>query len=63
MYFIQQFTLICMAVIVLVSPLINIYFIVKNASNQKQKTFAGFLGIGLYILFIILLLITFLIDT
>lgn len=39
------------------------YFIVKNASNQKQKTFAGFLGIELSILFIILLLITFLIDT
>ena len=60
MYLIQQLTLFCMAVIVFVSPLINIYFIVKNANNKK---IAGFLGIGLYIVFVILLLITFLVDT
>jgi threonine/homoserine/homoserine lactone efflux protein len=63
MFIIQQFTLILMAVIVFISPLMNIYFVVKNVKTQPKRRIVTALGIGLYILFLFLLFMTFLIDT
>ena len=52
MFIIQQFTLILMVVIIFISPLMNIYFVVKNVESQPKKRIVTAFGIGLYILFL-----------
>ena len=56
-------TLTLAAVIVFVSPLVNIYLIAKNAKNRSQKLVTVAIGVGLYVVFLCLMFITFFVSS
>lgn len=58
----EQITMMVMLAIVLVSPLLNVYFFVRSLKHKNQKVFAVVVSLILYCLFLFLLFLTFAVD-
>jgi hypothetical protein len=55
----EQFTEWLMGVVIFVSPLFNIYFLVRLATTRTRKLLTGGIGFGLYLLYLFLIFYSF----
>lgn len=60
--YLEQITTTIMFAIVLVSPLLNLYYFVNSLKNKNKKILVTVISLFLYCLFLFLLFITFMID-
>jgi hypothetical protein len=51
----EEFTGLLVGVVIVVSPLLNVYFITRLATTKTRKVLAIAIGLGLYVLFMLLM--------
>ena len=56
---VEQFTEWLMGVVILVSPLLNVYLLVRLATTRTRKLLTGGVGLGLYVLYLFLIFYSF----
>ena len=52
---VEQFTEWLIGVVILVSPLFNVYLLVRLATTRTRKLLTGGVGLGLYVLYLFLI--------
>jgi hypothetical protein len=63
MFILERLIEILMGIVMLGSPLINIYLLAKDAKAKSQRTVIVAIGIVLYLLFLFLILFLYSVDT
>jgi hypothetical protein len=56
---VEQFTEWLIGVVILVSPLFNVYLLVRLATTRTRKLLTGSVGLGLYVLYLFLIFYSF----
>lgn len=56
---VEQFTEWLIGVVILVSPLFNVYLLVRLATTRTRKLLTGGVGLGLYVLYLFLIFYSF----